>query len=272
MTDKPAIVLPSLSHLPVLLLPVLLVRGVLPVMAADATSSWNKDPGQWTDQDAQLVLTASPWSQSASAVMADPRDEIEPSPTPAPAAERSGLAGSNNPTGTATSGGGRWDGSVGRNRMGRLPSVPVLVRWDSALPVREALRRTAGAGEAEKNGGSSSDYVVSLSGLIPGGRYRSSGRTETASRSDGGVDARNPEEILEAFMSYSRLLPSGAAAIVPSNVKLDAATGAVQIFFPRTHPIEAGAKEVVFLTRFGGLTVRAKFRVKEMKYQGKLEL
>jgi hypothetical protein len=263
MTDKPAIVLPSLS-----LLRVLLVLGALPAMAADATLSWNKDPGQWTDKDAQFVLTASPWSQQVGAVMADPRDEMEPAAAPLPGAEKSGLAGSTNPT----SNGGRWDGSVGRNRMGHLPSVPVLVRWDSALPVREALRRAPGAAEAEKNSDPSSGYVITLSGLIPGGRYKSSGHTETSSHSDAGVDARNPEELLEAFMSASRLLPRGAAAILPSNVKLDAATGAVHIFFPRTHPIGAGEKEVTFSTRFGGLTVRAKFHVKEMKYQGKLEL
>lgn len=251
MTDKPATVLP-----------LLLVFGLL---AAGSGVPWEKASTQWTDRDAQVVLATSPWAQSVSAVMADPRDEMEKYSEPLPGPERAGLAGHTNPTPT----GGRWDGAVGRNRMGSLPSLPVVVRWDSALPVREALRHSGGAPDSDA---SSADYIITVTGLIPAGRYRAAGHAETSSNSDGTSDARNPEELLEAFMSFSRLLPRGAAAIVPRNVRLDPASGAVHIFFPRTHPVEAGSKEVLFLTRFGGFTVRAKFRIQDMQYQGKLTL
>jgi hypothetical protein len=251
MTDKLAAVLPLLL--------------VFALLAGDSGAPWGKDSTQWTDRDAQLVLAASPWAQSVSAVMADPRDEKEDYAAPLPGAERAGLAGKTNPTATA----GRWDGGVGRNSMGTLPSLPVVVRWDSALPVREALRRSAAAPDADA---SSTDYILTVTGLIPRGRYHSAGHAETSSNSDNSSDPRNPEELLEAFMSFSRLLPRGSAAIAPRNVRLDSASGTVHIFFPRTHPIEARSKEVVFLTRFGGFTVRAKFRVKDMQYQGKLTL
>ena len=252
MTDKLAAVLP-----------LLLVFGLL--SAGSDTTPWKKDSAQWTERDAQLVLATSPWAQSVDAVMHDPRDDMEEYSAPLPGAERAGMAGQTNSTAPS----GRWDGSGGRNRMGSLPSLPVVVRWDSALPVREALRRVSkdpGPDIAPTN------YVVTVTGLIPGGRYRSAGRAETSSSSDGASDARNPEELLEAFMSFSRLLPHGEAAIAPRNVRLDSASGAVHIFFPRTHPIEARSKEVVFLTRFGSFKVRAKFRVKDMKYLGKLAL
>jgi hypothetical protein len=252
MTDKPAAVLP-----------LLLVLGLL---ASGGSDAWDKDSTQWTDHDAQAVLADSPWAHSVSAVMADPRDEMEKYPEPLPGPERAGLAGHTNPT----PGGGRWDGSVGRNRMGSLPSLPVVVRWDSALPVREALRHS---GKAPDSDASDADYIITVTGLIPAGRYRSTGHAETSSSSDGSSDARNPEELLEAFMSFSRLLPRGAAAIAPRNARLDSASGAVHIFFPRTRPIEAASsKEVVFLTRFGGFTVRAKFHIKDMRYHGKLTL
>jgi hypothetical protein len=252
MTDKSAAVLP-----------LLLAFGLL---GAGSGTPWDKDSAQWTDRDAQLVLATSPWAQSVSAVMADPRDEMENYSAPLPGPERAGLAGQTNPTAN----GGRWDGAVGRNRMGSLPSLPVVVRWDSALPVREALRRSAGAPDSDV---SPADYVLTVTGLIPGGRYRSAGHTAASSNSDSSADARNPEQILEAFMSFSRLLPRGGAPIAPGNVKLDSASGAIHIFFPRTQPIEAaGTKEVVFLTRFGGFTVRAKFHVKDMRYHGKLTL
>jgi len=251
MTDKQAAVLP-----------LLLAFGLL---GAGSGTPWDRDSTQWTDRDVQQVLATSPWAQSVNAVMADPREEIENYSAPLPGPERAGMAGQTNPT----SNGGRWDGAVGRNRMGSLPSLPVVVRWDSAVPVREALRRSAGTPESDV---SVADYVLTVTGLIPGGRYRSAGHTEASSNSDSSSDARNPEQILEAFMAFSRLLPREAAPIAPRNVKLDSASGAVHIFFPRTHPIEAGSKEVVFLTRFGGFTVRAKFRVKDMRYRGKVTL
>jgi hypothetical protein len=107
---------------------------------------------------------------------------------------------------------------------------------------------------------------------VPTGRYRAVGQPQTTSRSDDTVDARNPEDLLEAFMSSSRLRPKGAAEIRPENVQLDPSTGAVHIFFPRTRPIELDQKEVVFVTHFGGLNVKTKFRLAAMKMQGKLEL
>ncbi len=248
MTDKFAAVLPLVL--------------VFALFSASSGDPWDKDAAQWTEQDAQLVLTDSPWVQSVEAEMHDPRDDREEYSAPLPAGERAGMAGQTNPVAPS----GHWSGGAGRNSMGSLPSLPVMVRWDSALPVREALRRVS---RTESPDASSGDYVITLTGLIPAGRYRSAGRADTSSNSDGASDKRNPEELLEAFMSSSRLLPRGGTAIAPRNVRLDSASGALHIFFPRTRPIEAKAKEVVFVTRFGGFKVRAKFRVKDMRYQGK---
>ena len=241
---------------PVTLLLIGLIFALLPAWAGDSGAPWGKDPAQWTESDVQTVLTASPWAQSVSAVMADPRDETERTPAPLPGPAQAGMAGQTNPTGNS----GRWDGSIGRNRMGRLPSLPVLVRWDSAAPVREALRRASNAQDTQESG----DYVITISGLIPAGRPQSSGRTETASR--------NPEGIVAAFLSASRLEPRGAPAIRPKNVKLDSETGTVHVFFARSASLEQSAKEVTFATRFGGFSVRAKFRMKDMKFQGKVTL
>ena len=248
MTDKVTAVLPLVL--------------VFALLSASSGDPWDKDAAQWSDQDARLVLSDSPWVQSVEAEMHDPRDDREEYSAPLPAGERAGMAGQTNPVAPS----GRWDGGTGRNSMGSLPSLPVTVRWDSASPVREALRRVSGS---ETPGASSGDYVITLTGLIPAGRYHSAGRADTSSNSDGVSDKRNPEELLEAFMSSSRLLPRGETAIAPSNVKLDPASGALHIFFPHTRPIEAKAKEVVFVTRFGDFRVRAKFRVKDMRYQGK---
>lgn len=224
---------------------------------------WDKkDPATWTAKDAERVLTDSPWAQQAGAVFSLAAEEDPPpAPPPISPAAQAGLGVPNS--------GVRWDGGVGRNR-GPDPTLNVLVRWDSALPVREALDRTGKGDQPSER--AAKDYIISIVGLVPSGRYRSVGRTETQSRSDDTVDARNPEEMLEGLMAASRLIPKGKPAISPEDAKLDGKTGTLRIFFPKTVPIVTNDREVIFTTRFGALTVQKRFRLKDMKYQGKLEL
>jgi hypothetical protein len=229
-----------------------------------ASEPWNKNPQNWSAQDAQHILTSSPWAQTANATFGDDDEREPPPPGPLPGAAEAGMAG---PRGVTD---GHWDGGVGRTPRGGVPALPVLIRWDSALPVRDAAAQVAGppvtAEEAAK------DYVITLTGLVPAKRYRDAGQLSGKSTSDDTVDARDPEELLEGLMARSRLLRRGRPAIAPENVKLDSATGVVHIFFPRTDPILAGEREVAFRTRFGSLTVQKVFRPRDMTYKGRLEL
>jgi hypothetical protein len=245
------------------------------VAAIWASQPWDKDPAQWSAVEVQRVLTNSPWSQETSATIVDPYDAIEETKAPLPGAKEAGIAG--------PSTGPRWDGGVGRNRMGRLPTVPVTVRWESAMPVREALRLSGPApGDsvtAKPTVDAEASYIITLIGLVQGGKYRAQGNPNQKpeiSRSDGDdgkkLDAGDPEGVLEAFMQYSRLRPSGMAEIRPDNVKLDPATGAVHIYFPRTRPLGRHQKEVLFVTHLGSLNVSAKFRPGSMLCRGQLEL
>ncbi|HEY3938230.1 MAG TPA: hypothetical protein VGL97_12420 [Bryobacteraceae bacterium] len=229
-----------------------------------AAQPWDKKPADWTAADIDHLLTTSPWVQPTAATVTDPQDEPEqPAPGPLPGAKEAGLPGAPH--------GAPWDGGPGRNRMGSLPTIPVVVRWDSAMPIQQALKRSTAQSTATPDA-YPHDYHITVLGLIPAGRYRAAGQPQTTSSSDNAVDARNPEELLEAFMSSSRLLPRNGVEIHPENVQLDPSTGAVHIFFPRTHPIELKQKEVLFVTHFGSLNVRTKFRLTAMKVQGKLEL
>ncbi|HMF75195.1 MAG TPA: hypothetical protein VK604_05995 [Bryobacteraceae bacterium] len=255
--------------------------GILPlvfVAAIWAAQPWDKHPTAWNPADIARLLSNSPWAQVASATIVDPYDAIEQTDAPLPGAKEAGLAGPSH--------GGSWDGGVGRNRMGRLPSVPVTVRWESALPIREALRLSSSSTPAMDSymlarpaeGTAVPEYVITVIGLVQGGKYRAQGKTDNpnVSRSDGEAgknpDAGNPEEVLEAFMQFSRLRAAGISDIRPANVKLDPATGAVHIFFARTHPLERRQKEVVFLTHFGSLNLQTKFRLTSMMFRGQLEL
>lgn len=212
---------------------------------------WDKPVDAWTAEDVAALLNNSPWSLQTVAVMEDPADAIEPAPAGPP---DTGERGPNKKP---------WDGGVGRNRMGRLATIPVTVRWESALPIRQAQKDAAAPAQS---------YVISLAGLIPAGRYRGVGKTETSSTSDGSFDARNPEEVLEAFMAYSTISQKTGTDLQPEDVKLDPATGVVRIFFSRKTAIDPGQKEILFITHFGKLNVRAKFKLANMRYHGNLEL
>jgi len=220
-----------------------------------AKTPWDKPADAWTAEDKEAILSRSPWSVQTDAVVTDPYDAREEQPV-APPQTGLNIPGQNKQP---------WDGGVGKNRMGHLPTLPAMVRWESALPVRLAEKDTATP--------AGNWYVISVAGLVPAGRYRDVGKTETSSSSDGAlVDARNPEEILEAFMSYSKIEQKGGPDLQPENVKLDAATGVVRIFFSRKFAIDPEQREVIFATHFGKLNVKAKFRISSMKYQGKIEL
>ena len=233
-----------------------------------AADPWQKDASTWSADDIRHLLTNSPWAIQTSATIKDPDDDIEPARAQLPGAAQAGMAGSSNGAGN----GERWDGGIGRNRMGHLPSLPVTVRWDSAQPVREALQRLKDPPKQVLSEAASGSYIITVAGLVPLNRYRPAGRADATSATDDSIDARNPEELLEGFMGASTLIPRGQPAIHPENVKLDPATGEVHIFFPRIHPISPDSKEVFFRTRFGSMYVNARFRLKDMKYRGELGL
>jgi hypothetical protein len=236
--------------------PTLLTALVLSLAAAAFASQppWQKPAASWSADDIATLLNSSPWSLETAAVMEDPEDTaMDPRPVGPPDTGEKGT-GAPKP---------RWDGEPGKNRIGRLATVPITVRWESALPIRQAQKDAAAPADS---------YVISITGLVPTNRYRAKGTTATTSSSDDSVDARNPEDLLEAFMAYSRIAVKGYPDLKPENAKLDPATGTVRIFFPRSRPIDTSEKEAVFITHFGSLNVRAKFRLAAMKYHGAIEL
>lgn len=246
---------------------------ILLAAQVDASQPWSKDYTQWTERDVQRVLTDSPWSQQANASFGEDLEPQAPAPGPLPGAPEAGMAG------PRAASDGRWDGGVGRLPRGGVPSLPITIRWDSALPVRKALEsgKTADMGGGDiSEAQTQKDYILTVIGLIPAGRYKNSGHLDAKSRSDnpeGTVrDPQNPEQMLEGLMAGSMLLPRGKNGIRPEDVKLDAATGVLHFFFPRNETIEAKDKEVTFATRFGSMTIRKVFRLKDMTYRGKLEL
>src|ERR1700728_3612458 len=237
-------------------------RAVLPVSvllaaaaAFCASQPWaNNDPSQWTAADVQRILTGSPWAQQAMASFGRPLDPDDMPVTP-PLGPQGGMTGSRGASD------GRWDGGIARNTgVGEVPSLPVTVRWDSALPVRVALSRAKDESAAAAAERSAKDYVITVIGLLP------------ANTSAGAEHPANDPAQIQGFLVTSRLEPRGQATIAPEDATIDPATGAVHLFFPRTHPITLNDKELTFVTRFGSVTVQKRFRLKDMMYKGQLEL
>lgn len=226
---------------------------------------WTKVPEKWSVADAQRILNVSPWAQVANATFADGDDREPPPPGPTPGAAEAGMAG---PRGATD---GHWDGGIGKHPTGAMPTLPVLIRWDSALPVRQATLRV-GDFKPVDNALAAKDYVITMVGLVPAKRYHDAGKLESASNSDDTVDAHDPEEMLEGLMSASRLVRHGHPQLAPENVKIDGATGTLHILFPRTDPILPREKDVLFHTRFGSVTIEKVFHLHEMAYDGRLEL
>jgi len=214
----------------------------------------NKDYTKWSAEDVNRLLTNSPWATQVSASFDTAPRDVKAAVIPPPGASTANMGGTRGVTD------GRWDGGIGKNVDNSPPKLPVTVRWDSALPVRQALLRSRlsdrpGPGDPQETlNQPEKDYIVTVIGLL------------TSDQSIG------RERMSKELMYATRLVRTGKPPIRPEAVKLDASISAIQIFFPRTDPITVGEKDVIFELQFGAISVERKFRLKTMTYKGKLEL
>ena len=249
------------------------------VLAAVATAAlvyasepWSKDYRKWSADDVQRVLTDSPWAQQGRAAMRAPADNDERTVTPPPGASPPGTS----PTITSSSRGvsdGKWDGGVSRNIDDTTPTLPVSIRWESALPVREALSRMPGAHSQEALEESQQDYVISVKGLLTNEQSKRQAQTGDAQAVNAERSSSSaPEQMNKELVGVAKLVPRSRPAIRAERVKIDPSSSTIEVFFPRTMRIAEKDKEVTFELQFGSMTVVKKFRLKDMMYQGRLEL
>jgi hypothetical protein len=236
------------------------LRVVLPFAAAAialyAGDVWSrKDYTQWSADEVNRLLTDSPWARQVSALFATAPREVDRSVIPPPGASTNNMGGTRGVTD------GRWDGGVGRNVDDSAPKLPVTIRWDSALPVREALLRSRFGDHLSALGDSNEslnqpekDYIITLIGLL----------TKDQSR--------DRERVRKELMGVAKLVRTGKPPIRPENVEIDKSASAIQVFFPRTEPISLKDKEVTLELQFGWMRIEKKFHLKAMTYKGKLEL
>ncbi len=227
-----------------------------------AADFWTKPFGEWTDKDLQKMVSNSPWARTVNVPMNGPTPPSLGSPlgrdadpgVPSPISEGGG--------GGRGGRGGRPSGPDAAGPPAGFSS-PVVIRWQSALPVKQALARLQYGAEtaipAEARRGietADADYVIVVAGPL-----------QPFLRGD-------LEALKEAAKQATQLAVKGKAALKPSDVKFGSVQKTVQAYFafPRSAAFSPDDKEAEFSTRLGDLTLKQKFRFKDMTVNGKLEL
>jgi hypothetical protein len=240
----------------------------LALLAADV---WEAKPfTEWSDKDLQKVTSNSPWAKQARAVL-----NAAPAGAPGRARGRGNTGDSEigeAPRGIGNQGGGVSDAS----RMGSAPididpgpqalaaGLPIVIRWQTALPLRQAQMRgkygkeAATSPEAQKFLNTEPTiYVIGVAGL-PG-----------AIVGAGGGDLAK-----DNILKRTTLTVKGRTAWRPVAVDLAPNGSAVDVLlaFPRANAITLEDQEVEFVSMIGTATVTYKWKLKDLLLHGKLEL
>lgn len=207
--------------------------------------------GEWSEKDAFLILSDSPWAHVA-----------EPALTKNMTASQRRDGGD-----MAAQGGGH--GGVGIQNMGTLfgpggsarpaegpeaAHLPRLaIRWESALPVQAAEIKAHDTSAPELDG---EDYAIAVYGI---------------SLKSAGFDSKGPEDLRK----FARLKIEGRTEVRPSRVSVVELGGGMATaiyFFPRSAHISAEDMRLTFEGQIGRLVFAQYFYPAEMKFLGKLEL
>ena len=129
-----------------------------------------------------------------------------------------------------------------------------MVRWSSALPIRQALERSGAADSFPQPELLKDYYVISLSRVPPG----------MAQLAD------EPEKLRAA----ARLTPKDRTAVGAERIEIRPQPGmpGVDLYFPRITELSADDRQVVFELIAEDYELQTKFKLRDMVYRGKLEL
>jgi hypothetical protein len=216
-----------------------------------AADFWQAKPyTEWGDKDLQKMITNSPWARSFS--------------PPAPA----GGPGDSGASAPLSEGGGRGRGGGapfgGPAAADSSPAAPtVYARWQSALPVKQAFVRLKYGAEAA----TSPDAKKLLEKAETNYEIVVSGPLKSLLRGD-------TDTLKLSLMQSSSLTSKGKGPVKPSDVQiaLSQDSNNMVLRFPRTTPFTVDDKEVEFETKFGDLVLKYRFKLKDMVFNGKLEM
>jgi hypothetical protein len=238
---------------------ILLSLGALIVAtAALAEDFWlKKEYMQWSDEEVKKILTDSPWAKDIT--ISAPMAALGGAPraTASDSADADSGGGGGRRGGRGGRGGGGFGGEGGG---GREALVTLTISWRSAQPLRQAIVRSRlGIGaavppEAEqlvKN--DEQNYVIVVTG-VPAALART---------------LQNP-----ALLDKSTIRAGKKPPVAAKGMDIQPHTQSVDLIyvFPKTQLIAADDKDVEVVLKLGQIEAKKKFNLKEMIYNGKLEL
>jgi hypothetical protein len=234
------------------------------VWAADV---WVAKPfTDWSEKDVQKVLSDSPWTAKitivgSTAAFAGPTGKggggggrgggRSSGPQGDGANSDPGVDGGGGPGG---GGGGDFSGPSGVN---------VTLLWQTALPIKQALIKRQYGAEAGTSPEAKAKldrqeqvYVLTLAGMP--------GFTLAAAQGDRKT----------ALLDTTTLTVPGKPPVKAVDVQVTGGrgTGNVSFLFPKTAPFTAEDKEMQFNSKFDKTPVKAKFKLKDMVFNGKVEM
>ena len=218
----------------------------------------------WSDKDIRKIMTESPWSRSVSVIL----DFI---PDGSLLRARGSMPGPNGP-GVAETGGGLGVGQSapppGAPPPGPLqtgpPKTTLIVRWQSATVVQQALVKSQYGDKAETSPEAqkrlepnAAYYIIAVGNLPASQKLR---------------DAEARKELLG--MTTLTINGKDHPIVAKDVVYVEGGDGTIEarFLFPRDFVLTADDKEVDFATMFGKAAVKAKFNLKNIAIDGKLGL
>ena len=230
--------------------------------AVAASDFWNrKQPSAWSNDEIQLLTTRSPWAKET-AIQFTQDATFTTGGEDGPQVGNGGVISAPR----SQSGGSFEMGGGGRDPHGGAGREPVVVRWDSAQPILDALAIPL---KSELKG----RYAISVSNLPVGimqGRRRgqnSAGMEED--RSPVALQLRMIEELKgAATLEVKGKDPAQAGVVTTLPVPGTYVFG----FSKDLLTIGRGDKEVLFTLQTPMIAVKAKFQPKDMIYRGKSAL
>ncbi len=237
------------------------LAGLVVATVALAEDFWvTKEYMQWSDEEVKKILNNSPWAKdlvvSAPLAMVGGRGQRAATSDGSTDVETGGGGGRRGGRGGRGGGGGFGDDGGGSGEA----LVTLNISWRSAQPLKKALVRSRlGAGtavpaEAEqliKN--DEQDYVIVVSG-VPAGLAPA---------------IQNPVLIDKSTIRAGKKPPVAARGV---NIQPHTKTVDVIYVFPKSQLIAADDKEVEVVLKLGQIEAKKKFNLKDMVYNGKLEL
>ena len=218
-----------------------------------AADFWASKPfTEWSENEVKKILQDSPWTGKVTISMGG-GGMVLPTGGGGGRGGGRGGGGGGGDAGGGDAGGGGFGGGGG----------PVTLLWQTALPVKEALIKRQYGAEAGTSPEAKAKleradqfYVLTMIGVPP--------------MLFGATMGENKAALLDATV----LTVNGKPPLKAVDVQTSGGRGpaAISFLFPRTTTFTPEEKEMEFSTKFDKTTVKHKFKLKDMVFDGKVAM